>query len=86
MPSRQAVHVGDELQKLTAGQFLVQVGLVGNVADQLAGPVALFFQIETADADGAGSGKEQPADQFDGRGLAGAVRAQKGEQFPGPDL
>src|SRR5262249_3772088 len=80
---RQAVHVGDELEKLSAGELFVEIGLVRHITDHLPRLVSLLLQIKPADADGSRSGKKKPAHQLDGGGLARPVGPEESEQFPG---
>ncbi len=42
-------------------------------------------RIKTADPDAAGGGRQDSDEHFDGRGLAGAVRAQIPDHLAGPD-
>src|SRR5262249_46045332 len=79
MGARQAVHIGYELQEFTAGELLVEVRLVRNVADEPAGAIAILFEIETADTDATRRREQQAADQLDGRGLAGSIWTQERE-------
>src|SRR5207245_2821136 len=58
---RQTVHIRDELQEFTAGQLLVEVRQIGNIADELASLVTSRHHIETADTDRTGRGEEQTA-------------------------
>src|SRR5262249_47796823 len=78
-----AVHLGDELQELAARELVVQIRLIGHVADELPSLVPLADDVETADPQRAARGKEQADHELDGRGLAGAVGAKKGEQLAG---
>src|SRR5207253_2445753 len=78
---RHAVEVRGELEELAAGELVVEEGLIGNVADELPGLVALGSQVVTADANTAAGGNQQAAEYFDGGGLAGAVGAETGEEF-----
>ena len=47
---RQAVHVGDELQKLSARKLVVKIRLVGHVAHELVGVPRLCNHVEVAHA------------------------------------
>ena len=53
-----AVHVAYELQEFSPCQFFIEVGLIRDIADELARLVAFFLQIEAADLDGA-RGREE---------------------------
>ena len=77
----QTVHLADELQKFAAGQLLVQIGLIGNVAQQLPRLFAVRLQIVAANANLSRRRKEEPADHFYRRRLAGTVGAEEGEQL-----
>src|SRR4029077_2657573 len=54
-------------------------------AEDLAELVAITAWIEAEDVDGARVGRAEPADRFDGGGLAGAVRPEDGEDLAGLD-
>src|SRR5262245_6193737 len=84
--ARHPIHVGDELKELTAGEFFVQEGLVGDVAHHLASAIAVTAQVEAADAYGAGRREEQAAHELDRGRLARAVGTEEGKQLARADL
>ena len=55
---RQAVHVGDEMKEFAAGQLFVEERHVRDVAEELAGAVAVGADVVAADAYRSG-GREQ---------------------------
>ncbi len=63
-------------------QFLVEVVVLRHHADQLLDRRLSRVEVFPAIADPAVVRAEQPGQQVDGGGLAGAVRAEKGEQLP----
>ena len=80
----EAVHLDDEAEELAAGQLLVEIGLVGDVGDELAGLGARGG--EAPDGDDAGTRPEQAADHLDRRGLARPVGPRKPNSSPARTL
>src|SRR5206468_7364116 len=60
--------------------------LIGNVAEQLPGLVAVAAEVVAADADCPRRREQQADHHLDGGRLAGAVGAEKGEQLPRLDV
>ena len=48
--ARQSIHIGNELEEFAAGQLFIEIRLIRNVAEELAGAVAVGVQVEAADA------------------------------------
>lgn len=80
-----AVHFGDEVEELAAGEFFVEEGLVGDVGELSFGCEAVDADFVAADADGAVVGLEQADDHFDGGGFACAVVTEECEEFSARD-
>ena len=83
-PRLEAVHLDDEPEELAPGQLVVEIRLVGDVAQKLPGLLAR--RVEPADPDGARGRGEQPADHLDRGRLARAVGPEEREELAGPDL
>jgi hypothetical protein len=73
------VQVGHQQQVLLAGQQTVDRGELAGDADRLPDPVRVRGEIVSGDRDGAGVGGDQGGEDVDGGRLAGAVRAEQGE-------
>jgi len=78
---RHAEHVGDEPEKLAAGELVVEAGFVGHVADVQVGTAGVLDEVEAAHAHAASRGLQEPHEHLDRGGLAGAVGPEQGEQF-----
>ena len=78
---------GYEMKVIADGQILIEIGVVGNVAEVLARRQRLRFVIEreAGDPDPTLRRFLQAADQLGGGGLAAAVRAHEGDALAGDD-
>ena len=75
------------MKVIADGQVLIEVGVVGNVAEMLAGCQRFRFVIEreAGDPDPAPRRLLQAADQLGGGGLAAPVRAHERDALAGGD-
>ena len=64
------------------GQLVVEAGVLEHDAERSPHLVLLRARVEAVDAQRAAGGLEQGGQHLDGGGLAGAVRAEKGEDLP----
>ncbi len=80
----QAVHLDDELEELATRQLVIQIGLVGHIAEELTSLEAR--SLEAADTHGPRAGSQQPANHLDRRRLARAVGPEEGEQLTRADF
>ena len=78
---RDLVRVGEELEVLAHGDALVDAGVIGHVADDLAHRLRIDGDVEPVDLDAAGHRLEQRRHDADRRRLAGAVRADEAEDL-----
>jgi hypothetical protein len=78
------VQVGHEEHVLLAGDQAVDRGELAGHADRGAHRLRVDGQVVAADADAAGGrvGRDEGGEDLDGGGLAGAVRAEQGEDRP----
>ena len=67
------------IEQLARGEIIVEIGLFGKIADLAVHPDV--FDRTPADARGAGGGENKPHQKLQRGGLAGAVRAEKPEDF-----
>ena len=81
-----AVHPRHELQELTPGQFVVEIGLIRDIADQSTRRARLLDHIVGAHLDRARIGRKQAHQQFDGGRLAGSIGSQKSKHLAGLDV
>ena len=81
LSARHAVHLGDELKELAPRQFVIEVGLVGHIADSTGGFTDLGHRVIAIDEDAPGCGPEQADHHLDSSRLAGAIVAQQCEQL-----
>ena len=81
----QAIGAREKIQVLADRELRVEREFLRHVADVLARRCACGAQVEPGDAQGARRGRKQPAQHAEGRGLAGAVRAEKTEDLAAPD-
>ena len=72
-----------EAQELARGQLLVDERPVGDEAERGLRRLGLGRQVVAVDEDAAGGRLEQAGDHADGRGLAGAVRAEEAVDLAG---
>jgi hypothetical protein len=78
---RVPVERGVQLHRLADLQLLRQLALLQLRAEHLAQLVLVTSRVQPGDPDGAAVRRAQPLDAFDGRGLAGTVRAQDAEDL-----
>ncbi len=81
--TRQAAHVGNEIEELARRHFAVARRAFGQIAEYALGRERLVHHIVAADAGAAGSRREEAGDHFHRRRFAGAVRAEEAEHLPG---
>ena len=82
----QAVQPSDHLQVLSAGQHLVDCGVLPGQADHGADGDGLADDVQAVDLRPAGIGAEQGGQHLDEGGLAGPVRAEEPEDGGGRHL
>ena len=85
--SVHAVGRGHEMKVIADGQILVEVGIVGNVAEVFARGERLPFVIEreAGDPDPPPGRLLQAADQLGGGGLAAPIGAHQSDALAGED-
>ena len=83
-PFVDPVEVGHELEELTGGEVVVEIGLLGDVAD--AGEGFLVARRVAEERDLAGVDADEAEEGLDRRGLACTVVAEVGKGFPCVDL
>ena len=84
--ARQMVEIRHELEVLLAGQEVVDRRELAGDADLGAHALRIGPQVMPPDLDLAGVGSEHRGEHVDGRRLAGAVRAEQGEDRSRGDL
>jgi len=75
-----------KLHVLIRRQLPLQTGVLKDDPKSAPHFVLLVLRVKSIDLDGATSGLEQGGQHFDGGRLAGAIRAQEGEDFTLLDL
>jgi hypothetical protein len=83
---RHPVEVANEGQELGAGQPLEEVRSLGHKGEGGAGQPRLPGDIMPIDPGAASSWAQQPGQDAQGGGFAGAVRPEKAEHFARPNL
>ena len=78
---RLLVERGEQLERLADGDPVGQLALLELDADEAPESLAVPPGIEPEDADRARVGRPETGDRLDGRGLAGAVRAEDAEDL-----
>ena len=77
----QPAHLGGELQKLAAGELVVEERLLGHVADRAGGAADVADQVVPAHPHRARRRPQQSGEHLDGGRLAGPVGPQQREQL-----
>ncbi len=85
-PGRDLVHVAGQVERLDDRDVPPQLGpLAEDDADVAGVLLSLLVRDQTVDDQAAGGGNEDAGQHLDGGGLAGAVRPEIGDRFPGLD-
>ena len=77
----QAFDLGDELEVPVDGHVGIERRILGQVADAALHLERLLEDVEAGDLGGAGSGGQEAGQDAHGGRLAGAVAAQKAQDF-----
>ena len=76
------VHVTGKPQKFHSGQLLVEVGPIRYKPDMPFGFHRILANIDSIDANAAGGGLHDTADDLDRGGFTGAIGSDETEDFP----
>jgi len=71
----------DEAHEFVSGEFFVEEGVIGDVAEEFFCFDGVLLDVESADGGGAGDGLDESGEHFDGGGFPGAVWAEEAEEF-----
>ncbi len=77
----QAVDPAEEAEVLPDGEVVVEAEALAHVADAALDALRVLRDVDTEDEPRARGRREQAAQHADGRGLAGAVRAEEAEDL-----
>ena len=83
---REAPQSGDEFEILSRRELVVDHRLIGNPRHQPLRRNRIGERVDAGDADAAGVGPQQAGDHAQGRGLAGAVRAEQRIKLAGANI
>src|SRR5438093_12250157 len=83
---RKPVQPAEEVEVLLGAEALVQRRRLGQQADPAADLVRIGHDVDPVEPGIPGGRTDQPGEEPDGRGLAGAVRTEEGEDLAWSDL
>ena len=75
------VEAAEQIQRFADREFFGQLGLLQRDADALLDGLVVAAPLHAQDFDFAAGGREQPFEDLDRGGLAGAVGAEQAEAF-----
>src|SRR5437588_6540905 len=76
------VHFAEELEVFYGGEFIIEIGLVGNEADEMADTLGITYDVKAVDRGDSGSGFGETSEDTQKGSFASAIGSHESHRLP----